>query len=205
MSNVTDEYKSGGRKRGKGEASRARLLAAAAQAFAARGFHDTKVSDIVQAAGLTQPAFYLYFASKEAIFAELIATFQARLQQLIAAAAPVGPGDPRAAAQHIRANLEAVYNLLDADHALTRVVLFHNPDADGLRDALAGLMRAQLLQAQAAGLVRPALDLDVAALALVAIVEQLARRWLLTGEKDAPALAAAHADLALNGIAQQPV
>ncbi len=198
MSNITDEYKSRGR--GKGAASKARLLAAAAAAFAERGFHATKVSDIVRASGLTQPAFYLYFASKEAIFAELTATFAARLQQLVGAAQPTGSASPAAGAAHIRANLEAVYRLLDEDHQLTRVVLFHNPEADRMRDTLAALMRVQLEQTQAAGLVRDTLDLDVAALALIGMVEQLARRWLLSGEKDPATLAAAHADLALAGI-----
>jgi AcrR family transcriptional regulator len=199
MSNITEEY-SKRRSRNKGAASKARLLSAAAAAFAAHGYHDTKVSAIVQAAGLTQPAFYLYFASKEAIFAELVDTFSAQLRQLVMAAGPLHTATPAAAADHIRANLEAVYRLLDADHQLTQVVLFHNPEADLLRDQLAELMQIQLAQAQAAGLVRAGLDLEVAALALVGMVEQLARRWLLTGAKDATALAAAHTDIALNGI-----
>lgn len=202
MDNITGKYQNKQRRRTKGEASRARLLAAATAAFAERGYHDTKVSDIVQAAGLTQPAFYLYFASKEAIFAELIASFQAQLQQLVGAVLPPASGDPTTIAGHIRANLEALYRLLDADHQLTHVVLFHNPDADSLRDELAALMRVQLEQAQAAGVLRTDLDLEVAAFALIGMAEQLARRWLLTGEKDVVALAATHADLALNGVLQ---
>jgi TetR/AcrR family transcriptional regulator, fatty acid metabolism regulator protein len=200
MSNITDEYKNGRRSRTKGEASRVRLLAAATAAFAERGYHDTKVSDIVHAAGLTQPAFYLYFASKEAIFAELIASFQAQLQQLASAVLPPASSSSSTIADHIRANLEALYRLLDADHQLTHVVLVHNPDADRLRDELAALMRVQLEQAQATGVLRTSLDLDVVAFALIGMAEQLARRWLLTGEKDVVALAAAHADLALNGV-----
>lgn len=200
MSNNTDEYENKRRSRNKGAASKARLLAAATVAFAERGYHDTKVSEIVQAAGLTQPTFYLYFTGKEAIFAELVAAFQSQLHQLVSAVTPAETTTADLLANHVRANLEAVYRLLDADHQLTRVVLFHNPDADRLRDELAQLMRAQLIQAQAARLVRADLDLDVVALALIGMVEQLARRWLFSGEKNPVTLAATHADLALNGL-----
>ncbi len=202
MSNITDKYQIKQRSRHKGEATRARLLAAATTAFAAHGYHDTRVSDIVQAAGITQPAFYLYFASKEAIFAELIASFQTQIKQLVGAVLPTASGASTSITDHIRANLEAIYRLLDADHQLTRVVLFHNPEAARQQDELAALMRVQMAQGQAAGILRANLDLDVVAFALIGMVEQLARRWLLTGEKDVVALATVHADLVLNGVLQ---
>ncbi|MGD6897657.1 TetR/AcrR family transcriptional regulator [Bacillus infantis] len=40
------------------------------------------MSTIVKKARLTQPSFYLYFPSKEAIFHELIMEFQQRLSNL---------------------------------------------------------------------------------------------------------------------------
>ncbi|HKV00488.1 MAG TPA: helix-turn-helix domain-containing protein [Ktedonobacteraceae bacterium] len=55
------------------------------------GYHETKISTIVAEAGLTQAAFYLYFPSKEAIFAELIADLRARLR-VLADAARLRPG-----------------------------------------------------------------------------------------------------------------
>ncbi|KJD52105.1 TetR family transcriptional regulator, partial [Bacillus amyloliquefaciens] len=73
-----------GNERGrKGKESRKRLLAVAANEFANRGFHETKVSTIVKRAGLTQPSFYLYFPSKDAIYNELIDGFHANLKNLI--------------------------------------------------------------------------------------------------------------------------
>ena len=62
-----------GRKEGSnGAESRANLVLIAAEEFATYGYYDTKVSTIVKKAGVTQPTFYLYFGSKEAIFSELI-------------------------------------------------------------------------------------------------------------------------------------
>jgi AcrR family transcriptional regulator len=58
---------------------RDRLLTAATEVFASKGYPATRVSDIVQQAGVAQGTFYLYFKSKQAIFEHLIDTFCSRL------------------------------------------------------------------------------------------------------------------------------
>jgi AcrR family transcriptional regulator len=60
-------------------AVRDRLLTAATEVFATNGYLATRVSDIVKAAGVAQGTFYLYFASKQAIFEHLIDSFFSRL------------------------------------------------------------------------------------------------------------------------------
>jgi AcrR family transcriptional regulator len=50
---------------------RGELLDAARRVFERDGYHGTTVSAIVQAAGLSQGAFYLYFSDKKAIFGAL--------------------------------------------------------------------------------------------------------------------------------------
>ena len=50
---------------------RGELLEAARGVFERDGYHGTTVSAIVQVAGLSQGAFYLYFADKKAVFAAL--------------------------------------------------------------------------------------------------------------------------------------
>ncbi len=52
-----------------------RLVAAATDLFAVRGYHATRVSDIVRQAGVAQGTFYLYFAHKEALFVHLVDAF----------------------------------------------------------------------------------------------------------------------------------
>ncbi|MCW4572918.1 transcriptional regulator, TetR family [Venenivibrio stagnispumantis] len=49
-----------------------KLLISAKKIFSEKGYHDTKVSDIVEDAGVAQGTFYIYFKSKEDIFKELI-------------------------------------------------------------------------------------------------------------------------------------
>jgi len=51
---------------------RGELLDAARRVFERDGYHAATVSAIVQAAGLSQGAFYLYFPDKKAVFAALL-------------------------------------------------------------------------------------------------------------------------------------
>jgi AcrR family transcriptional regulator len=55
-------------------ATRAALLAAAAELFAERGFDRTTVRDIATAAGVNQALVFRYFGSKDELFAAVMAT-----------------------------------------------------------------------------------------------------------------------------------
>ena len=54
-----------------GASTRRALLGAARKLFAAKGFHDTTVSEIVEAAGASQAAVNYYFGSKESLYGEV--------------------------------------------------------------------------------------------------------------------------------------
>lgn len=58
-----------------GEKSKKLLLEKAIELFSQRGYHETKISDIVKAANLTQPTFYLYFTHKESLYTDLLSQF----------------------------------------------------------------------------------------------------------------------------------
>src|SRR5204863_9352953 len=62
---------------------RAQLLARARDVFARRGYHATKIEDIVAAAKVARGTFYLYFEDKRGVFAELVDRFLARLHLAI--------------------------------------------------------------------------------------------------------------------------
>lgn len=49
-----------------------KLLAAAAQEFGTRGFHDAAITGITQRAGVALGTFYTYFESKEEVFRALV-------------------------------------------------------------------------------------------------------------------------------------
>ena len=69
--------------RPRGERTRQRLLAAGASVLPARGYHDARIDDIVDAAGLSHGTFYRYFATKDDFFRVLAEAASARMIELV--------------------------------------------------------------------------------------------------------------------------
>ena len=78
-----------------GGGGRGRLLEAAAQQFAAKGYAGTSVRDLLRAAGVTAPVLYHHFGSKEGLFLALLRDARAKVEA--ARAAALGSGGPAAA------------------------------------------------------------------------------------------------------------
>ena len=78
---------------------RQQLLDAAADLFAARGFHGVSVADIGAACGISGPALYKHFAGKEAILAEMLVSISEELlgEGRVRVAAADGPAAALAA------------------------------------------------------------------------------------------------------------
>lgn len=80
---------------------RARLLAEAAALFARRGFAAVTTVEIGESVGMSGPALYKHFASKDAILAELLVDASERLlaggREIVAAALPLDAAGARAA------------------------------------------------------------------------------------------------------------
>lgn len=189
------------KKTAKGQASQARLLEAAAREFAEKGYHQTKVGDIVRSAQLTQAAFYLYFPSKEAIYTELIRQFQDRLRHLVhEQGARVTPLPKDLVPDQVRCNLQLLYSFFISNLELAKAVYFDSADAETIRRELSRIIMLNLQNNQLAGHVSSTLQIDVAAESMVGIVDRVTRRWLLTGEKEPEELAAATAEMILRGI-----
>ena len=58
---------------------RDQIVATAAELFAARGFHGVSVSELGAACGITGPALYKHFASKDAVLAEMLVSISEQL------------------------------------------------------------------------------------------------------------------------------
>jgi AcrR family transcriptional regulator len=77
----------------RGTERREQVVEAAAQLFAAQGYHGTTVGDICDEIGVGKGVFYWYFESKEAVFSELLQSslLQLRRAQQIAIAEVTDP------------------------------------------------------------------------------------------------------------------
>lgn len=58
---------------------RAQILETAAELFAARGFHGVSVAEIGAACGISGPALYKHFASKDAVLAQMLVSISEEL------------------------------------------------------------------------------------------------------------------------------
>jgi AcrR family transcriptional regulator len=184
----------------KGQRSRARLLAAAAVEFAESGYHDTKVSAIVARAGLTQAAFYRYFPSKEAIFAELIAELRHRLR-LLADAARLRPGlSMHDLPGRIQATMEMGFRFLQENVALASIGFFLAPEAQEIKAEVVALIAENLRAEREASYIRPQVAIELAAESVVAIMLRLAQTHLFPGKRSPTSLGAQTADLILHGL-----
>ena len=80
----------------RGEETRSRLLLAALDSFAERGYDATGVAEICQRAGVSKGAFYHHFTSKQALFVALLDQWLAVLDGQMARSRAPGASAPQA-------------------------------------------------------------------------------------------------------------
>lgn len=100
---------------------RKELLEVALSVFAQRGYHQTRISDIIEAAGVARGTFYLYFESKHAIFEALLDEVLQRIRGSVIGV-EVGPDAPPLRTQ-IHDTLVRLLSLVRESPALSRLVL----------------------------------------------------------------------------------
>ncbi|MGH7621033.1 MAG: TetR/AcrR family transcriptional regulator, partial [Gemmatimonadaceae bacterium] len=101
-------------------ARREEILAAARRVFAARGFRGTTIADIAEEASIALGTIYLYFESKEAVFAAL----NQRFGELIARAATVAPVGP-SYADTVRHRIQRIFATCAVNRDLVRLVVIN--------------------------------------------------------------------------------
>jgi AcrR family transcriptional regulator len=108
-----------------GSERRERILDAAAEAFAERGYHATSVGQVARAAGITKPVVYDHFSSKRELFVELMETAREELTSRgIEAMSGDAPLEDR-----LRAAIVAFFGYVE-DHPATARVLFTPPTGE---------------------------------------------------------------------------
>jgi AcrR family transcriptional regulator len=210
---VTPESPAGGPRSRKGAATRARLVDAAKEVFEEHGFLEAKIADIAKRAGLSSHgAFYHYFESKEAVFAEVAEQLDELLgepmQQVILD--PEGEADPRkrlvtALRQHLGAYREEarimgiIEQVARQDEGVAAVRFKHTTQH---RDEIARSIR----HLQRVGAADASLDPVIAAGALGAMSERFAEMWLVQGflECDLDAAAETLGALMVNALQMTP-
>lgn len=146
------------------EATRAAILAAARDAFAAGGLAGARMDAIAEAARINKAMLYYYFGDKDGLF-------QAVLEELYAELCAVGPapgderGDPLAALDRVvdgvwsyyRSHPEAIA-LLNSANRLGARHLVGSAVVERLKPAFIGRIDSLLRRGAEAGVFRPGID-----------------------------------------------
>jgi AcrR family transcriptional regulator len=142
------------------EDRRIQILSAAREEFAKRGYHATKIDDIVAAAKIARGTFYLYFTDKRSIFEELVDRFSARLGMSILR---VDTQDPsRTVEAQVRENIRRVLNVFLEDRMMAKIFVADAVGVDpafdaklaSFNDEVAKLFMESLREGQRLALVR---------------------------------------------------
>ncbi|WP_428910631.1 TetR/AcrR family transcriptional regulator [Niallia sp. Krafla_26] len=190
-----------GRQKGSiGIKSKETILVIAAEEFAEHGFHQTKVSTIVKRAGLTQPSFYLYFSSKEAIFQELVHIFREKLIHLTKESRLESNLDKSILSSEISRGLYAVLQFFDEHRHLTKIGFFISDESKEIKRAMAMNITENLLAEQQDHYFRQGLDMQIVAECLIGAIERLTITKLFTDEKSPQQLVKEIVDIYLYGL-----
>jgi AcrR family transcriptional regulator len=167
--------------------TRERILEAAVNVFASKGYHDTKVDDIVAESNTSKGSFYFYFPSKQDIFLALVDTFADLLEgRLHARIQTVTSGVAR-----VDLALRVCLETFGQYRGLAKIALVQ---ATGLglafeekrravNDRFIAFIKKNLDEAVAEGGI-PALDTEVAACAWMGALNEIVLRWVYTGQPD---------------------
>lgn len=190
-----------GPKTERGRRTLRRLLDAAGEEFGQRGFHETAISHITQAAGVGLGTFYVYFKSKEEVFRALVADMGARTRHALSESVKDAPNRLEAERLGIRAYLEFVRT----HKSLYRVVMeaqFVAPEAyRAYYKVFSDAYGQQLSQAAKRGEISDG-DTDVRVWALMGASTFLGLKFGVWEDgADVNAVSEAAADLMINGLA----
>lgn len=130
---------------------RDRLAAGIIAVVAEHGYHETTITQIAAAAGVSRRTFYGYFASKEECFFE---THQMVTDHLVGAMSAAGDGRDEWA-DRVRAELGVLLDSLASNPDLVRFCLIAPPSAGGELASVQEALLARLLEALTAGMPAP--------------------------------------------------
>lgn len=174
----------GGARTAKGEGTRRALLDAATRLFVEHGYHRTSVPDIVAAAGVGHGTFYEYFGSRRDILLAVTREAGDPIERIPVLKSPN-------LADRIRAEI-FWYLSSRVEHLELTKVWHAAADVDPEIAATRRRTRARRIERVRKGIVAAGVsstvDPDIAAAALVAMIEEFTHRWFVEG--DGPGTAA---------------
>lgn len=184
---------------------KAQVVAAATRRIASQGYVNTSVADVIDEAGISRGTFYLYFASREALFEEIVDRFVSEIEGVI----EVVTLDDAAPAEKVLANFRRAIELLVDNPDLTKVLfreaLGQSAEVDARIDAFYAFMERMVVGALRKGVARGIsreVDVSIIAPAMVGAVKEVVYKHVVRSSApvDPDQLAVTIFDFAMRGL-----
>ena len=171
----------------KNAGTRYRILNAAINIFSQKGYHNTRVDEIVAAADTSKGGVYFYFPSKQDIFLGLVDEFANLLTQRITKAIE----QHSSGIQRVDAALQACLDTFQEYRKLAKIFLVQaiglglvfEEKQQQIHARFVEIVKAHLDQAIEEGDIEP-IDTQIAAYAWMGAINEVVIRWIHTGEPD---------------------
>jgi AcrR family transcriptional regulator len=163
---------------------REQILEISMKQFATNGYHKTKISDIVRAAGVAQGTFYWHFKSKEAIALEIIHRGQAHLLDVVSKGYRKSPGTVQDAVEASENLFEELFEFSIENRYFMELLLKGMESENSVNEAIIET-RIKLEEAFQTN-IRRAMDLGILPMndptlqsaLLISLIEGILSRWL---------------------------
>jgi AcrR family transcriptional regulator len=157
--------------------TRSQLLQAAKRLLATKGFHGTKIADIASAADVGTGTFYLHFATKDALFADLVRETALAAKEAMDAA----KAEHTDVRERARVGGETFFRFAAANRDVFKILFGHSTQFDELLREVHQIFIADIESDFAAG-VQTGVFRDLppafAAQAIVGMLSQVTSWWL---------------------------
>jgi TetR/AcrR family transcriptional regulator, fatty acid metabolism regulator protein len=189
------------------QSTRERILEAAMNIFAHKGYHSAKLDEIAAESQTSKGSIYFHFPNKERLFIALVDQFADLLERRVVAAIELQPkGMGR-----VKVALETCLQTFARYRRPAKILLVQ---AMGLgttfeekrlevNDRFARLIETYLLEAVAIGDIEP-VDAELVAHAWMGAIYQIVIRWVYTGEPEPEQILATLVPLLLRSVGYEP-
>lgn len=165
--------------------TRERILDAALNIFSTRGYHDTRMDEIVQEAGTSKGSIYFHFPNKEKLFIALVDQFA----DLIERRAREAIAQEKQGMARVQAALKAVLDTFGKYRRPAKILLVQAVGLGSVfekkrlevTDRFATLIKTYLDESIATGDIVP-VDTEVVAHAWMGAIYNVVIQWVYTGE-----------------------
>lgn len=169
------------------ESTRDKILDAALGIFSSKGFHDTRMDEIVEESGTSKGSIYFHFPNKERLFLALVDQFADLLERRVSEAI----SQEKEGMIRVKAALEAIVDTFGRYRRPAKLLLIQavglgipfEQKRQEINDRFARLISRYLEEAVAVNDIDP-VDLEVVSYAWMGAIYAVIIRWVYTGEPE---------------------